>query len=208
MAYLTLAGPAVGEVIVKKSRFIASLAAAKSEEQAWDFIARIRAEHKEASHHVYAFKIGQVSRLSDDGEPSGTAGRPVFEVLDKREISDAVIVVTRYFGGTLLGSGGLVRAYSQAATTGVEAAGIVAGVQAVDLELTLEYALVGKVQYLLLQVGAVTLSSEWGHIVQIRCRVLKERSDSIKADLAEASGGRILVTELGELLVGTDLQPI
>lgn len=208
MTYQTLAGPAIEEVVIKKSRFIANLAPAKSEEEAWAFIERIRAKHREASHHVYAFKVGQISRLSDDGEPSGTAGRPVFEVLDKRGISDAVVVVTRYFGGILLGAGGLVRAYSQAAVAGVEAAGIVAGIQAVDLELTLDYTLVGKVQHLLQQIGAVTLASEWGQIVQISCRVPKDRFDSLKADLAESSGGRILIKELCELLVGTDLRPI
>jgi len=208
MAYQTLAGPARAEVVVKKSRFIANVTPTKSEEEASAFITRIREEHKDASHHVYAFKAGPVSRLSDDGEPSGTAGRPVFDALDKRGLSDAVIVVTRYFGGTLLGAGGLVRAYSQAALMGVEAAGIITGILAVDLDLTLDYTLVGKVQYLMVQVGALTLGNNWGEVVQIQCRIAKEQNGRFASEIAELSGGRIRVTEIGELLVGSDLSPI
>lgn len=208
MAYLTVAGPGQAEVIVKKSRFIANVAPAKSEADAWRFIARIRTEHAEATHNVIAFKTAGVQRLSDDGEPSGTAGRPVFDVIDRQGLSDTVIVVTRYFGGILLGAGGLVRAYSQAAVAGVEAAGLARGAMAVDLQLRLDYALVGKVQHLLQQRGALTLRKDFGREVQIQCRLLADHEADLLADLAEVSAGRIRTERLHELQVGADLQPL
>ena len=208
MPYSTVAGPGLAEIVIKKSRFIAKVAVAKSEADAWGFIERIRIEHREAAHNVFAFKAGTAQRLSDDGEPSGTAGRPVFEVLDKQGLSDTVIVVTRYFGGILLGAGGLVRAYSQAAVAGVEAAGIVRGALAADLRLTLEYPLVGKVQHLLEQYGALTLGSEFGSAVQITCRLPAGQAQRLASDLAEVSAGRIQVEPLGELQVGADLRPL
>ena len=110
--YTTLAGYGTDEFVEKRSRFIGYAAPVTTEAEAVDFIARIRALHREASHNVYAYALreGQVRRYSDDGEPQGTAGVPVLDVLQKQEIVDAVVVVTRYFGGTLLGAGGLVRA--------------------------------------------------------------------------------------------------
>ncbi|HYG60495.1 MAG TPA: YigZ family protein, partial [Symbiobacteriaceae bacterium] len=106
MTYITVQRHAQVEVIIKKSRFIANVAPVRSEQEAWSFIERIRAEHSEATHNCFAFKAGAAQRMSDDGEPSGTAGRPIFEVLDKQGLSDTAIVVTRYFGGILLGAGG------------------------------------------------------------------------------------------------------
>ncbi|MFZ5817601.1 MAG: YigZ family protein [Bacillota bacterium] len=208
MSYITVAGHGLAEVIIKRSRFIANVAPVTSEEEAWAFIQQVRAEHAEATHNCFAFKAGQVQRLSDDGEPSGTAGRPIFDVLEKQGLSDTVIVVTRYFGGILLGAGGLVRAYSQAAVAGVEAAGIQRAITAVDLRLRLEYALLGKVQHLLQQRGALTLQTEFGQEVILTCRLKQEQEAGLQADLAEASAGRILVEKVGERLVGGDLRPI
>jgi len=208
MAYCTVTGHGLAEVIIKKSRFIANVAQAKSEGDAWAFIERIRTEHREATHNVFAFRAGPSLRLSDDGEPSGTAGRPLFDVLDKQGLSDVVIVVTRYFGGVLLGAGGLVRAYSQAAVAGVQAAGIARGTLAVDLRLTLDYPLVGKVQHLLGQRGALTLQSSFGSTVQITCRLPADQARQLESDLAEVSAGRILMDRLGEIQVGADLQPL
>lgn len=208
MSYTTVAGHGQTEIIIRKSRFIANVAPAATEEAAWAFVNQIRAEHPEATHNCFAFKAGSIQRMSDDGEPSGTAGRPIFDVLDKQGLSDTVVVVTRYFGGILLGAGGLVRAYSQAAVAGVEAAGVAQAVTAVDLRLRLDYGLLGKVQYLLQQQGALTLQTDFGHEVSIDCRIKLEQRAGFASDLAEASAGRILVEELGELLVGGDLHPI
>ncbi len=208
MAYITVAHPAEVEIVIKKSRFIAHVAPVKSEAEAWAFIEGIRTRHKEATHNCFAFKAGNVVRMSDDGEPSGTAGRPIHDVLDKQGLSDTVVVVTRYFGGILLGAGGLVRAYSQSAVAGVEAAGTARGSVAVDLQLSMDYALVGRVQYLMQQCGALQLDSEYGREVILRCRLLLEHESSFESDLAEASAGRIRIERLQELQVGADLKPL
>ena len=116
--YRTVAGPGEQEIVVNKSRFIGYTVPVKSEEQALEFIQFTREEHKTASHNVYAYilgEIGQIQRFNDDGEPSGTAGIPVLEVIKKEGLRDVVVVVTRYFGGIKLGGGGLVRAYSKSA---------------------------------------------------------------------------------------------
>lgn len=208
MAYLTVRGFGQAEIVIKKSRFIASVALAQSEEAAWAFIERIRAEHREATHNCFAFKAGAVQRMSDDGEPSGTAGRPIFDVIEKQGLSDTVIVVTRYFGGILLGAGGLVRAYSQAAVAGVEQAGVAEGVMAVDLRLHLEYPLLGKVQYLLQQRGALVLDTGFGASATIDCRMLAEGAADLERALADLSAGRIQVERLQEVMVTADLRPI
>ncbi|MEW8978076.1 MAG: YigZ family protein [Symbiobacterium sp.] len=208
MPYRTVAGRGQAEIVIRKSRFIANVAPVTSEAEAWAFINAIRTEHKEATHNCFAFTAGGVQRMSDDGEPSGTAGRPIFEVLEKQGLSDTAIVVTRYFGGILLGAGGLVRAYSQAAVAGVEAAGVTEGIPAVDLRIRIDYALLGKVQYLLQQRGALTLDSQFGEAVVLDFRVRAADQATVTAELQEASAGRIEVEEIGTVLVGPDLRPI
>jgi uncharacterized YigZ family protein len=208
MGYKTVRGPAQAEIVIKKSRFIAHVAPVSTEAEAVAFINRIRTEHAEATHNCWAYKAGTAVRLSDDGEPSGTAGRPIFDVIEKQGISDVCVVVTRYFGGILLGAGGLVRAYSQAAVLGVEAAGVAETVPALDMRLTLDYSLVGKVQYLLEQLKALTLDAQYGFEVTIDCRILAAWEADLLAQLQELSAGRIQVERLRELTVGGDLRPL
>jgi uncharacterized YigZ family protein len=208
MAYVTVQRHSKAEIFIKKSRFIANVASVQSGDEAWSFIEQIRAEHSDATHNCFAFNAGLVQRMSDDGEPSGTAGRPILDVLAKQGLSDTVIVVTRYFGGTLLGSGGLIRAYSQAAVAGVEAAGVTTAVLAIDLAITLDYTLVGKVQHLLARSRALTLDSQFGQNITITCRVLAAAAGDLESGLAEASSGRIRAQRLAEIQVGADLQPI
>jgi uncharacterized YigZ family protein len=208
VGYKSVRGPAQTEIVIKKSRFIAHVAPVSTEAEAVQFVNRIRQEHLDATHNCYAFKAGNSVRLSDDGEPSGTAGRPIFDVIEKQSLSDLCVVVTRYFGGILLGAGGLVRAYSQAAVAGVELAGVAETVPALDLRLHLDYSLVGKVQYLLEQVGALTLDSQYGHEVAIDCRILAAWELGLIAQLQELSAGRIQVETLRELNVGGDLRPL
>lgn len=208
MGYKSVRGPAQTEIVIKRSRFIAHVAPVSTEAEAVAFIQRIRTEHAEATHNCYAYKAGNVVRLSDDGEPSGTAGRPIFDVIEKQGISDVCVIVTRYFGGILLGAGGLVRAYSQSAAAGVEAAGVAETVPALDLQLTLDYGLVGKVQYLLEQVGALTFDSQYGHEVTVDCRILAAWEADLLTQLQDLSAGRIQVKRLRELNVGGDLRPL
>ena len=140
------------EMEEKKSRFIASVKPVASEEEALEFISCMKAKYWDASHNVYAYLVeGETTaqRFSDDGEPSGTAGMPVVEVIKRMEVQDLVVVVTRYFGGTLLGAAGLIRAYRKSASLGIEAAGIVKRLLCVEMSVVMEYSLLGKVQNLI-----------------------------------------------------------
>jgi uncharacterized YigZ family protein len=152
--YKTLLNKAEFELIEKKSRFIATAAPVENEAQAQNFIEEIRKKYWDATHNVFAYQIGdknQIQRCSDDGEPSGTAGMPMLAVLRGEDIKNAIVVVTRYFGGTLLGTGGLVRAYGKAAKEGLIASGIIEKILYQNFEITIDYTLVGKVQYEILK---------------------------------------------------------
>ncbi|PRR76782.1 IMPACT family member YigZ [Clostridium liquoris] len=151
MGYLTIKDEISSEFEEKKSIFIGHVKRVYNEEEAKAFINKIRSEHKEATHNVYAYIIGEnmgIQRYSDDGEPQGTAGVPVLDVIKKNGITNTVAVVTRYFGGVLLGKGGLVRAYSRGTAQAIKEAGIVERVQGAALHVVIDYDLLGKVQYL------------------------------------------------------------
>ncbi|MEG0763342.1 MAG: YigZ family protein [Oscillospiraceae bacterium] len=143
MEYYTLAKTASYEITEKKSVFVAAATHCESEKDALLFLARCKAKEKGATHNVYAYVLrdGARTRYSDDGEPSKTAGLPVLEALTHRELTDSIVVVTRYFGGTLLGTGGLVRAYTQSAVGAIDAAGICTVSECVTVQLALEYPL-------------------------------------------------------------------
>lgn len=148
-AYLTLRGEGRAELVVKKSKFIASAFPAFTEDQAQQAIERVRKGFWNASHNVYAFVVGEnddIVRSSDDGEPSGTAGRPVLEVIRREGVRCCSVVVTRYFGGVLLGAAGLVRAYSAAARDGLHAAGIGLMRPMLSVRFSIDYPALGKVQ--------------------------------------------------------------
>lgn len=147
--YLTIKQDGVHEIEIKKSRFICSLKRVTTEEEAKLFIAQIKKEHWKASHNCSAFIIGErseIQRSSDDGEPSGTAGIPMLEVLKKNKLINVVAVVTRYFGGTKLGAGGLIRAYGQSVSQTLTEIGLVQGKQQQELILTIDYTNLGKAQ--------------------------------------------------------------
>lgn len=152
--FKTVNGYGEAETVEKKSRFIAYVSTANSEEEALNFINDIKKKNREATHNVFAFQIGErdeIIRQSDDGEPSGTAGLPVLDVLRGEDIKNTVIVVTRYFGGTLLGTGGLVRAYGKAAKLGVVAAKVIEKILYRYIYITSDYNLSGKIQYEILR---------------------------------------------------------
>ena len=141
-----------GELIEKKSRFIATVIPAESEEEALAFIEAMKKKYWNATHNCSAYVIGekgQLKRCSDDGEPSGTAGRPMLEVLEGEGIRNVAVVVTRYFGGTLLGTGGLVRAYSASVKAGLASSVIITKIPGVKLKIETDYTGLGKIQYLL-----------------------------------------------------------
>ncbi|WP_461206428.1 YigZ family protein [Clostridium sp. DL1XJH146] len=151
MEYLTILEEAEDEFEVKKSIFIGYINRVSCEEEAIQFINNIKTKNKDARHNVYAYVIGQnkeIQRYSDDGEPKGTAGIPILEILKRKNLTDVVVVVTRYFGGVLLGTGGLARAYSKGATIAIAAAGIVEKVIGVKCEVICTYEFLGKIQYI------------------------------------------------------------
>lgn len=151
MSYYTIKDETSFQFEEKKSIFISNIKRVYSEEEAKEFIQNIKTKYKDARHNVYAYVIGEkteIQRYSDDGEPQGTAGIPMLEVIKKSGITDVVIVVTRYFGGILLGTGGLARAYSKGASSAIKEGKIVLKVKGKALYITVNYDLLGKLQYL------------------------------------------------------------
>ncbi|RSK54133.1 YigZ family protein [Bacillus canaveralius] len=147
--YYTVKGYGEHEITIQKSRFIASVSRAKTEAEAQEFIQKIKKQHWNATHNCSAYLIGendQIQKANDDGEPSGTAGVPILEVLKKKHLKDTVVVITRYFGGIKLGAGGLIRAYGKSTSEGIEATGIVERTLMRVMHTTIDYTLLGKVE--------------------------------------------------------------
>ena len=191
--YRTIQAPAQDEFIEKKSRFIGHIAPVRSEEEAVAFVGEIRARHREATHNVYAYILreNQLSRFSDDGEPQGTAGRPVLEVVQREGLVDVAMVVTRYFGGVLLGAGGLVRAYAQGAKAAVDAAQVLNMQPAAVLELDMGYDFYGKATYILPGHQVQTLDTDFAEGVRLRLLCKKARLDALTRELTELSSGTV-----------------
>ena len=198
MYYKTIKKEADAEIVEKKSRFIAHVKPVSSEQEALDMINQLKSKYWNASHNVYAYHIKEnnTQRYSDDGEPSGTAGVPVLEVIKKEGLVDTAIVVTRYFGGTLLGAGGLVRAYTKAAKAGIDAGGLLL-MQLCDVyQVTLDYDLLGKVQYAILEREAIIHHTEYKENVILEIFVLHEQG--FEDALMDAASGRIRIVKIGE----------
>ncbi len=182
-----------GQIEEKKSVFIANIARADSEEEATAFIETMKKKYWDARHNCSAFVIGErgeLTRCSDDGEPSGTAGRPMLEVLLRENIKNIVVVVTRYFGGTLLGVGGLVRAYTQAVKEGLNDCKIGVLRMGVPLALTTDYNGIGKILYLLSAMGLTPKDSDYGEKVTLQVLVPVEEKDRLVRDITEATAGK------------------
>ncbi len=166
--YRTVGKVGEGELVVRKSRFIGCAAPSANEQQATRFVDQVRAKHPQASHNCYAYVLDDaMMKSSDDGEPSGTAGRPILEVLRRQQLEKVVVVVTRYFGGTLLGAGGLVRAYSQATVKAVEAAGTGQVIPCRMLEIETDYSNYGRLEQYLRQHDINIEHSQFAETVQV-----------------------------------------
>lgn len=147
--YITVKGYGEREIVIERSRFITYVNRAESEEEAIAFIQQIKKQHWDATHNCSAYMVGekdQIQKADDDGEPSGTAGKPILEVIKKRGLKDTVIVVTRYFGGIKLGAGGLIRAYGKGATNGINAAQVIERILHTRIAVTIDYTLLGRVE--------------------------------------------------------------
>lgn len=187
------------ETIEKKSRFIATVRPVKSEEEAIAFIEEMKKKYWNATHNCSAYVIGtqgQMQRCSDDGEPNGTAGKPMLDVLLGEEICDVAVVVTRYFGGTLLGTGGLVRAYSGAVKEGLDASTVITKIQGVKLGIQTDYTGLGKIQYLLGQRGLKILDSVYTDHVELNVLIPEHEVDAVKAEITEGTNGQAVMEVL------------
>lgn len=201
-AYLTVASPARAEIEVKRSRFVCDLVRVGTEEQARAVIERVRAGSREARHHCTAFVLGPdgaTQRSNDDGEPSGTAGAPMLEVLRGRGLSDVVAVVTRWFGGTLLGTGGLIRAYGEAVAAAVDAATLVGRERRAVLGLTVSHAVAPRLENALrTHPGiAVTDMAYAARDVTLTVAVAPDHLPDVRALVAELSSGGATLVDLG-----------
>lgn len=206
---VSVAGYASAEFIEKKSRFIGHISPAATEEEAFSFLNQIRAEHKGATHNCYAWQIGeqdQFQRSADAGEPAGTAGRPILEAIKRADLHNTIIVVTRYFGGILLGSGGLTRAYGKSAALAIDAAQRVAQVPACRVVFFFDYGLLGKVESFLAQQDLVIEDKTYAEQVCFLCIVEKSAFSQIKKSMIELSSGTMRWQELeGDVILN---QPI
>jgi len=181
-----------GEITEKKSRFIATVQPVESEEEASAFIGAMKKKYWDASHNCSAFTVGknhELTRCSDDGEPSGTAGRPMLDVLLREDIHNAAVVVTRYFGGTLLGTGGLVRAYQKSTQAGLAGAVVIEKQQGFMLDIGTDYNGLGKIQYLLAQRKIPVLDTEYTQKVAIHAVVPAEIKDEFAKAVTEGTSG-------------------
>lgn len=193
---LSLYKGATAEIEEKKSRFIATIECARTEEEASEFIARIKKQYWDARHNCSAFIIGddgQLMRSSDDGEPSGTAGRPMLEVLKGEKITNAVVVVTRYFGGTLLGTGGLIRAYQGAVKAALEKCEVLRKINGKKLIVNSDYTDFGKIQYLANAKQWNVLSIDYGENVKTVIVSGLESIDKITSEITEATAARAMI---------------
>ena len=199
-AYKTIRQAASDEFVEKKSRFIGHICPVTTQEQAVEFIREKKSQYWDATHNVYAYVLreGQTRRYSDDGEPQGTAGIPTLDVLLKEELTDCVVVVTRYFGGTLLGTGGLVRAYSHGSKIAVDAGGVVTMALCSMLEITCDYTFYGRLASLIPEMGGVVEDTQYTDAVTVRCKMPSALVAAFDAKLFDQSLGRYRCRVLSE----------
>lgn len=201
MAYITIRQYGEDEFIEKKSQFIGYAKRCESEEEAKAFVSEIKNKHKQATHNCFAYVIGEnmgIQRYSDDGEPQGTAGIPILEVMKKSNVTDCAIVVTRYYGGILLGAGGLTRAYTKGASIALKAGGVVEKVNGVRLLFHMDYDMLGKIQYKCNENNWYIEDTEYTDKVVVHILAEIEKASDIEKEIIEISNGKIKVDKQDE----------
>ena len=200
MSYKTVKNFSEFTIVEKKSEFIGVCAPVKTEEEAIAFVNSIKKKHSAARHNVYAYVLreGFAQRFSDDGEPHGTAGMPVLDSIRKAGVTDVAVVVTRYFGGILLGTGGLVRAYTAAASGAVKEAGVAEVGDFAILEIKADYSNYQKIMPLISAINAKIEDSDFGTDVILKVMVRDEQAESFIANLIESTNGRVSATKVGQ----------
>lgn len=206
-SYYTVKGFGHHEIVIQKSRFIASVDRAENEETAQHFIENMKKEHHGANHNCSAYIIGahdEIQKANDDGEPSGTAGIPMLEVLKKRQLKDTVVVVTRYFGGTKLGAGGLIRAYGSAVTAGLDTAGIVRCERMSIIALTFDYTWLGKLENELRNASYIMKDIRYLAQVEMDVYVPEEKTTIFTEWVANLTNGHAVMSERGKTYLEKD----
>lgn len=198
--YKTMRKDSSDEFTEKKSRFIGYVRPVSSECEAINFINEIRAKHRDATHNVFAYSIrdNQIKRASDDGEPQGTAGVPILGVIEKKQLCDICVVVTRYFGGILLGTGGLSRAYSDAASLAISAGEIVKMAQSCDLLVKCEYSDYGGLDRYISENCLFVVKSSYEEKVSVVIRIKAEKEKEVMSDITDITCGKAEITKIAE----------
>lgn len=200
--YKTILNQAEAEIVEKKSRFIATVRPVKTEEEARSFIDEMKKKYWNATHNVSAYQIGdrnEIQRCSDDGEPQGTAGKPVLDVLIGENIKNTAVVVTRYFGGTLLGTGGLVRAYGKSAKEGILSAGIAEMILYRKFSIVTDYPTSGKIQYEVLQYGHIIHDTIYTENVEFIVLVEIDYAENFYNKMIDISNGKAEITSVNDI---------
>jgi len=194
--------------VERKSRFISYAMPVTTEEKAIEFLNTIRKKHYDATHNCYAYILGEnaeIQRSSDDGEPSGTAGVPILEILRKEGLTNTIVVVTRYFGGILLGAGGLIRAYAEGAKLAVSAAGIIEVKKFSFFAVQIDYSYLGKIQHEAMKKDYIILDTSYTDMVQITFLIPPESKDNLIDDINNWTNGNVLVEHIKDDMVKVDL---
>lgn len=200
--YKTIYKGGEGELIEKKSRFIATVRPVETEEEAQQFIEEMKKKYWDARHNCHVYSVGknrEVTRCSDDGEPSGTAGRPMLDVILGEDIYNVAVVVTRYFGGVLLGTGGLVRAYSGAVQEGLRNSKVIEKIHGISLEVSTDYTGIGKIQYIAGERKLPILDSEYTDKVKLHLMLPDEEVEVVQKMITEGTNGRAIMKKEREL---------
>ena len=200
--YKTVYEGGEGEIVEKKSRFIATVRPVESEEEALKFLEEMKKKYWDARHNCFVYSIGmnrEFTRCSDDGEPSGTAGRPMLDVILGEDIYNVAVVVTRYFGGVLLGTGGLVRAYSKAVQEGLAASRVILKKKGISMKITTDYTGIGKIQYIAGERKLPILESEYTEKVMMKLLVPVQDVESVQKAITEGTNGRAVIEKDQEL---------
>lgn len=200
--YKTIYQGGEGEIVEKKSRFIATVRLVRSEEETIAFINEMKKKYWNATHNCSAYVIGEnreLMRCSDDGEPAKTAGKPMLDVLLGQELYDTAVVVTRYFGGTLLGTGGLVRAYAKAVQEGLANSQIITKIYGTLFEVRTDYNGVGKLQYLFGQKGIPIMDAQYTQSVVLQILVAAAKTQEVQKAITQATNGRAGISKIKEL---------
>ena len=206
-SYITVCSEASDEIVIQKSRFIGYAAPCETEDEALAFLRKIRDRHRDARHCCYAYVIGRnagIMRYSDDGEPGGTAGMPMMDILKNEKTVNCCVVVVRYFGGILLGTGGLVRAYTQGCKAALQAAGLVRMELSSTIRCTVSYSLWNSVQYALQKMPVQTADVSYAEDVSFTLAMRKKDSDDVEIHLRNLTDGKLSCEPVSEVYLAWD----